>query len=87
MRAFAVDGVFDDCQRLVKQAFADRQLAAELGLTSANSINVGRLLPQAIYYFAAAKALAAAAEGRPAAGLRHPERQFRQPLRRPAGRA
>jgi threonine synthase len=57
VRAFAVDGVFDDCQRLVKQAFADRQLAASLGLTSANSINVGRLLPQAIYYFAAAAQL------------------------------
>ncbi|MCG8455428.1 MAG: threonine synthase [Holophagales bacterium] len=50
VRAFAVDGVFDDCQRLVKSAFADRELAEGLGLTSANSINVGRLLPQAIYY-------------------------------------
>jgi threonine synthase len=57
VRAFAIDGVFDDCQRLVKQAFADRRLAASLGLTSANSINVGRLLPQAIYYFAAAAQL------------------------------
>ncbi|MEM1179528.1 MAG: threonine synthase [Acidobacteriota bacterium] len=54
VRAFAVDGVFDDCQRLVKEAFADRDLAAEFGLTSANSINVGRLLPQSIYYFHAA---------------------------------
>ena len=50
IRAFAVDGVFDDCQRLVNEAFADRQLAEILALTSANSINVGRLLPQAIYY-------------------------------------
>ncbi|MEO1366109.1 MAG: threonine synthase, partial [Acidobacteriota bacterium] len=60
IRAFAVDGVFDDCQRLVNEAFADRTLATELGLTSANSINVGRLLPQSIYYFhAAAQAFAA----------------------------
>ena len=51
VRAFAVDGVFDDCQRLVKEAFADRELSAQAGLTSANSINVGRLLPQAVYYF------------------------------------
>lgn len=57
VRAYAVDGVFDDCQRLVKQAFADRELAGKLGLTSANSINAGRLLPQAIYYFAAAAQL------------------------------
>lgn len=51
IRAFAVDGNFDDCQRLVKQAFADRQLRESLSLTSANSINIGRLLPQIIYYF------------------------------------
>ncbi len=57
IRAFAVDGTFDDCQRLVKQAFADRQLHRELGLTSANSINVGRLLPQIFYYFHAAAQL------------------------------
>lgn len=54
IRAFAVDGVFDDCQRLVNEAFADRELAESLSLTSANSINIGRLLPQAIYYFHAA---------------------------------
>ncbi|MEM1206381.1 MAG: threonine synthase [Acidobacteriota bacterium] len=54
VRAFAVDGVFDDCQRLVNEAFADRALATELGLTSANSINVGRLLPQILYYLHAA---------------------------------
>lgn len=61
VRAFAVDGVFDDCQRLVKEAFADRELAEQLGLTSANSINVGRLLPQAIYYVYASAQLEAAA--------------------------
>lgn len=54
VRALAVDGTFDDCQRLVKEAFADRRLARGVGLTSANSINLGRLLPQAIYYVHAA---------------------------------
>lgn len=48
--AVAVHGDFDDCQRLAKEAFADDALAAEVGLTSANSINVGRLLPQMVYY-------------------------------------
>ena len=46
----AIDGKFDDCQALVKQAFADPDLRG-LNLSSANSINVGRLLPQAVYYF------------------------------------
>ncbi|HTQ81504.1 MAG TPA: threonine synthase [Thermoanaerobaculia bacterium] len=46
----AVSGSFDDCQALVKAAFADRALAARHGLTSANSINVARLLPQTLYY-------------------------------------
>jgi threonine synthase len=46
----AVDGKFDDCQRLVKQAFSDPELKS-LGLSSANSINFGRLLPQTVYYF------------------------------------
>ncbi len=46
----AVNGKFDDCQALVKQAFADADLSA-LNLSSANSINIGRLLPQAVYYF------------------------------------
>ncbi len=54
VRAYAVAGVFDDCQRLVKTAFADGDLRNEMRLTSANSINVGRLLPQMIYYFHAA---------------------------------
>ncbi|MBW3534729.1 MAG: threonine synthase [Gemmatimonadetes bacterium] len=47
--AVAVRGTFDDCQRLVKDAFRD-EAAARLGLTAANSINVGRLLPQTFYY-------------------------------------
>jgi len=48
--ALAVSGSFDDCQALVKGAFADPALAARHGLTSANSINVARLLPQVLYY-------------------------------------
>ncbi|MGE5233461.1 MAG: threonine synthase [Acidobacteriota bacterium] len=53
VRAFAVDGTFDDCQRLVKTAFADPELTERLGLTSANSIHVARLLAQVLYYFEA----------------------------------
>lgn len=52
--ALEVKGSFDDCQRMVKEAFANKELAARLGLTSANSINVARWLPQQIYYFLAA---------------------------------
>jgi threonine synthase len=48
--SLAVAGTFDDCQRIVKEAFADAALAARHRLCSANSINVGRLLPQAAYY-------------------------------------
>jgi threonine synthase len=51
IHAIAVEGAFDDCQRLVKQAFNDRDLRKELAVTSANSINLGRLLPQMVYYF------------------------------------
>lgn len=53
VRAFAVRGDFDACQRLVKAAFADRELSRARGLLSANSINLGRLLPQAAYHAAA----------------------------------
>ena len=49
--ALEVDGTFDDCQRLVKSAFMDPELNAKMRLTSANSINVARFLPQAFYYF------------------------------------
>lgn len=49
--AIEVDGTFDDCQSLVKTAFLDEELNAKLNLTSANSINVARFLPQAFYYF------------------------------------
>ena len=58
VRAFAVRGTFDDCQRLVKQAFLDEPLRQSRELSSANSINLGRLLPQAVYYAATARALA-----------------------------
>ncbi|OGU09557.1 MAG: threonine synthase [Gemmatimonadetes bacterium RBG_16_66_8] len=51
VRALAVDGVFDDCQRLVKEAFGDAGLNGALRLTSANSINIGRLVAQIFYYF------------------------------------
>jgi threonine synthase len=51
IHAIEVDGTFDDCQALVKQAFADDELNAKLRLTSANSINIARLIPQTFYYF------------------------------------
>lgn len=57
IRTVAVNGKFDDCQSLVKRAFADPALAG-LPLSSANSINIGRLLPQSVYYFYAAARLA-----------------------------
>ncbi len=51
IRAIEVEGTFDDCQRLVKQAFLDKELNQKLTLTSANSINLARFIPQAFYYF------------------------------------
>lgn len=51
IRAVEVKGTFDDCQALVKQAFADEDLNATFRLTSANSINISRLIPQTFYYF------------------------------------
>lgn len=51
IRAIEVDGTFDDCQALVKQAFTDKGLNKNLRLTSANSINIARLIPQTFYYF------------------------------------
>lgn len=52
--AIAVEGSFDDCQRLVKSAFVHPELSRRINLSSANSINISRLLPQAVYYAAAA---------------------------------
>jgi threonine synthase len=51
IRALEIDGTFDDCQALVKQAFTDDELNAKYRLTSANSINIARLIPQTFYYF------------------------------------
>ena len=56
--AIEIDGTFDDCQALVKTAFLDEELNRQLNLTSANSINVARFLPQAFYYFHAYAQLA-----------------------------
>jgi threonine synthase len=58
VRTFSVAGTFDDCQRMVKDAFVDPQLSGALQLSSANSINVGRLLPQMVYYAKASLELA-----------------------------
>lgn len=55
--ALEVDGTFDDCQRLVKQAFLDEELKKSFLLTSANSINIARLIPQTFYYFYACSRL------------------------------
>jgi threonine synthase len=63
--ALAVEGSFDDCQRLVKAALADENLKKRIALSSANSINISRLIPQAVYYSAAA--------GRAFAGLVDPD--------------
>ena len=57
VRSLAVRGTFDDCQRLVKAAFVDPQLAGQRLLSSANSINLGRLLPQSAYYAATSLAV------------------------------
>jgi threonine synthase len=57
VRSFAVRGTFDDCQRLVKEAFRDERLRASCDLSSANSINLGRLLPQMVYYAQSSLAL------------------------------
>ena len=63
--ALAVEGSFDDCQRLVKAALADDDLKKRMSLSSANSINISRLIPQAVYYSAAA--------GRAFTGLTDPD--------------
>lgn len=63
--AIEVDGVFDDCQALVKSAFMDEELNKHMKLTSANSINVARFLPQAFYYFYAYAQMKKIANGRP----------------------
>ena len=59
IKALKVNGTFDDCQQMVKKAFVDKELNSELNLTSANSINVARWLPQMFYYFFALKQIKA----------------------------
>lgn len=58
IRAIEIDGTFDDCQALVKQAFLDSDINEKRNLSSANSINIARLIPQSFYYFEAYKQLA-----------------------------
>ncbi len=89
VRAYATAGSFDDCQRLTKAAFADPVLSRRANLTSANSINIGRLLPQMIYYVHAIGQLAAARSGvaDSVCRLLHAERQLRKPHRRADGQA
>lgn len=65
VRTFAVGGTFDDCQRMVKGAFRDPDLTARRTFSSANSINIGRLLPQAVYYASASLAIWRAEQRRP----------------------
>ena len=65
VHSFRVSGTFDDCQRLVKEAFVDPTLKSRFELSSANSINLGRLLPQAVYYAATSLAIWRQ-QGRPA---------------------
>ncbi|HVI49341.1 MAG TPA: threonine synthase [Chitinophaga sp.] len=60
IQALEIQGTFDDCQQLVKTAFLDRDIQSQRGLTSANSINVARWLPQMFYYFIAYKQMKAA---------------------------
>lgn len=61
--ALEVDGSFDDCQALVKNAFMDKELNARMSLTSANSINIARFMPQAFYYFYAYAQMKKAGKG------------------------
>jgi threonine synthase len=63
IKVIAINGKFDDCQSLVKQAFVDKSLS-HIPLSSANSINIGRLLPQSVYYFYAWSKLARSADER-----------------------
>lgn len=65
VKAIQIDGSFDDCQALVKQAFANTELSEKHNLMSANSINVGRVIPQSFYYFWTSLQLKAAHPARP----------------------
>jgi threonine synthase len=65
VRAYAVAGSFDDCHRLTRQALADVEVRARMRMTSANSVNIGRLLPQMVYYFHAVAQLQRSADKPP----------------------
>ncbi len=65
VRAYAVSGSFDECHRLTKEAFASAELRRRVRLTSANSVNIGRLLPQMVYYFHAVAQVRRRAPGVP----------------------
>jgi len=65
VKAIGVDGTFDACQSLVKQAFADAEMTAQHNLMSANSINVGRVIPQSFYYYWTSLQIKAAYPNRP----------------------
>ncbi|MFW6252843.1 MAG: threonine synthase [bacterium] len=65
VHAIEVIGSFDDCQRMVKESFANQSLRADLSMSSANSINLGRLLPQMLYYLYAAACLAGSGRAAP----------------------
>jgi threonine synthase len=69
VKAYAVAGSFDDCHRLARQIFGDREIRRRIPLTSANSVNVGRLLPQSVYYFHAVGQLGSGGRHDPAAGV------------------
>ena len=65
VKAIAVDGTFDDCQQLVKDGFGNQRLSKKYNLMSANSINVGRVIPQSFYYFWTSLQIKAAHPGVP----------------------
>jgi threonine synthase len=72
VRSLAIDGSFDDCQKLVKTAFTDSSLRSAMPLSSANSINIARLVPQASYYAWAASRIAAGGKASGTAGRDRP---------------
>jgi threonine synthase len=79
VRAYAVSGSFDDCHRLTREVFGDPDLGRRMRLTSANSVNIGRLLPQSVYYFHAVAQLHALAPDKVAKGSSPAEIVFSTP--------
>ena len=76
VRAYAVAGSFDDCHRLTREAFGNEAIRARVRLTSANSVNVGRLLPQMVYYFHAIAGMARLPDAAPGAIVCTPSGNF-----------